>query len=119
MPLESYQNLKTWQLGTRVARLCYQLTRQFPKDELFGASSQIRRASSRIPANIAEGYGRGHRGEYLQFHRIAYGSLRELETLLIVSARVGLTYEEDTVPILTLCDEEGRMLLAQIRSLEI
>ena len=79
MGLGSYRELRVWQMSMRLAEDCYRLTRTFPKEELFGLTSQIRRASSRIPANIAEGYGRGHRGEYLQFLRIAQGSLNELE----------------------------------------
>src|SRR5438128_2288659 len=79
MGLESYRDLRVWQLSMQLAEDCYRLTRSFPREETFGLTSQIRRASSRIPANIAEGYGRSHRGEYLQFLRVAQGSLKELE----------------------------------------
>jgi four helix bundle protein len=118
MPLESYRDLKVWQLGMRIAELCYPLTRQFPREELFGLTNQIRRASSRIPANIAEGYGRGHRGEYLQFLRIARGSLKETETHLLLAVRVGLAQEEAVSGILALCDEEGKMLGSLMRGIE-
>jgi four helix bundle protein len=90
MALESYRELRVWQGGMDLEVECYQLTKGFPKDELFHLTSQIRRAASSIPANIAEGYGRGHRGEYIQFLRISQGSLKELETHLLLSARVGI-----------------------------
>src|SRR5258708_16398670 len=118
MSLESYQELKVWQLGMTIAEQCYFLTKNYPKDELFGLTSQIRRASARIPANIAEGYGRGHRAEYRQFLRISNGSLKELETHLLLSARVETTSPEVVAPILGLCEEERKMLIALIRSLE-
>jgi four helix bundle protein len=117
MRLESYRDLKVWQKGMDLAEVCYRLTRSFPREELFGLTSQIRRASSAIPANIAEGYGRGHRGEYLQFLRIARGSLKELETHLLLSGRVALVSSDELQPIMAQCDEVGRMLAALINSL--
>jgi four helix bundle protein len=115
--LDSYQDLVVWQTGMEIAAQCYFLTRVFPREELFGPTSQIRRASSGIPANIAEGYGRGHRGEYIQFLRIAQGSLKELETHLLLAIRVELLGAEEAAPVLALCDSEGRMLGSMIRSL--
>ena len=116
--VESYRELIVWQRGMDLAVACYQLTKAFPKEELYGMTSQIRRASSSIPANIAEGYGREHRNEYIRFLQIAQGSLKELETHLILSARVTLTTEPAIQPILTRCDEVGRMLRALIRKLQ-
>ena len=81
-------------------------------------AGQINRSSSRIPATIAEGYGRGHRGEYLQFLRIARGSLKELETHLMLSVRVGLAPEDEVNEIISDCEDEGKMLGGLIRSLE-
>jgi four helix bundle protein len=118
MAVESYRDLIVWQKGMDLAVACYQLTRTFPREELYGITSQIRRASSSIPANIAEGYGREHRNEYIRFLQIAQGSLKELETHLILSARVTLTTEPTIAPILTRCDEVGRMLRALIRKLQ-
>ncbi len=116
--MESYRELIVWQKGMDLAVACYQLTKAFPKEELYGMTSQIRRASSSIPANIAEGYGREHRNEYIRFLQIAQGSLKELETHLILSSRVILTSEAAIQPILTRCDEVGRMLRALIRKLQ-
>ena len=86
--LHSYKELLVWQKGMQIAEACYILTRGFPKSKIYGMTSQIRRAGSEIPANIAEGYGRGHRLEYVHFVRIANGSLNELENHLLLSVRV-------------------------------
>jgi four helix bundle protein len=73
--------------------ICYQLTQDFPKAELYGLTSQIRRAAVSVPSNIAEGYGRTSNNEYIRFLQIALGSLRELDTQLIIARRVGLAAE--------------------------
>ena len=101
-----------------VAELCYRVTRTFPKEELYGLTSQIRRAAASIAANIAEGNGRENRGEYIQFLRIAQGSLKELETHVLLSQRVGLVGREDSEALLGKCEGIGKMLRALIRSLQ-
>jgi four helix bundle protein len=101
-----------------LAEIGYRLTKRFPKDELFGMTSQIRRAASSIPANIAEGYGRDSRGEYHQFLRVLQGSLKELETHLILCTRVGILAEPDAQITLEHCDRLGKMLHRLIRSLQ-
>jgi four helix bundle protein len=101
-----------------LAEECYRLSKLFPSLEMYGMTSQIRRAAVSVPANIAEGYGREHRQEYIHFLQIAQGSLKELETHLILSGRVGLTVYTDIDPILQQCDMIGRMLRALIRSLQ-
>jgi four helix bundle protein len=116
--INSYKDLQVWQMGMEIARECYELTRSFPKEELFGMTSQIRRAAASIPANIAEGYGRDSRGEYIQFLRIAQGSLKELETHLILCEQVSIAKPNSTTELQSRCDEEGRMLRALIRSLQ-
>ncbi|NEU73105.1 four helix bundle protein [Hassallia byssoidea VB512170] len=118
--IRSYQDLQVWQEGMNLAEACYQLTRTFPKDELYGMTSQIRRASASIPANVAEGYGREYRAEYIRHLRIAQGSLKELETHLLLSARagVGLTTTQAVNPILNKSESVGKLLRALIRSLE-
>jgi len=100
------------------AEMAYTLTRQFPKEELFGMTSQIRRAAASIPANIAEGWGRDTTGEFQRFLRISQGSLRELETHLILAQRVGLATPEATTPLLESCQILGRQLIALQRSLQ-
>jgi len=117
MALRSYRDLRVWQEGMALAEVCYDLTRRFPKEELFGLTSQIRRAASSIPANIAEGYGRAGRREYLQFLHVAQGSLKELETHLLLAARVRCCKETDVDPLLQHTETVGKMLAALIRKL--
>ncbi len=116
--IRSYRDLRVWQAGMDLAEACYVLTKRFPKDELFGMTAQIRRAATSVPANIAEGYGRNSRGEYGQFPRIAQGSLKELETHVLLSTRVGLLVPSETKNVLEQCDHLGRMLHRLIRSLQ-
>ena len=117
-PIHSYRDLRVWQQAMSLAEACYRITRQFPKEELYGITSQIRRAAASVPANIAEGQGRENRGDYIQFLRVAQGSLKELETHLILSHRVKLTTVEDVEPLLAQCEAVGKMLRALIRSLQ-
>lgn len=117
-PGQSYRNLRVWNEAMTLAEQCYRLTRGFPKDELYGMTSQIRRSAASVPANIAEGYGRESRGEYVQFLRVAQGSLKELETHILLSQRVGLASEEAFEPVVNQCETVGKMLRALIRSLQ-
>ncbi len=115
--IQSYRDLRVWQKGMDLAEACYSITKEFPKEEMYGMTSQIRRAAASIPANISEGYGREYRAEYVQFLRIAQGSLKELETHLILSVRVKLTTSQAVNPILSECESLGKMLRSLIRSL--
>ncbi len=101
-----------------LAEACYLLTRSFPKDELFGLTSQIRRSAAAIAANIAEGHGREQTRSFIQFLRIAQGSLKELETHLLLSQRVGLLSEADAVDPMRRANEIGKMVRSLIRSLQ-
>jgi four helix bundle protein len=116
--ISSYRELHVWQQAMDLAELCYRSTRAFPREELYGAVAQIRRAAASIPANIAEGNGRENRGEYIQYLRIAQGSLKELETHVLLSQRVGLVSRDSAEPMLDKCEAVGKMLRALIRSLQ-
>ena len=116
--VRSYRDLQVWQRAMDVAVGTYELTRAYPKDELFGLTSQSRRAAASIAANIAEGYGRASKPSYLSFLRIARGSLKELETHRILAERVGLLASGATAPLLDQTDEVGRMLHGLITRVE-
>jgi four helix bundle protein len=118
MVVRSYRDLRVWKEAMDLAEACYRLTADFPKAELFGMTAQIRRASVSIAANIAEGYGRERTGAYAQFLRIAQGSVKELETHLLLACRVGLVGKDSAVSVLDTCDTVGRMLRSLIRSIE-
>jgi four helix bundle protein len=107
-----------WKAAIEVAVECYEATRVFPNSETYGMTSQIRRASTSIAANIAEGHGRNGTAQFVQFLKIAQGSLKELETHLIISMRVGLLEEAQEAALQARCDEIGRMLRSLIRSLQ-
>ena len=115
--IHDFKDLKIWQKGMDIAEKCYFLTKLFPKDELYGMIQQIRRSAASIPANIAEGYGRRSTPEYIRFLNIAQGSINELETHLILSARVGLCNQKDVESIIFLLREESRMIIALIKRL--
>lgn len=100
-----------------LAEACYVLVRVFPKDELFGLTSQVRRAAASVPANIAEGYGRELTRSYIQSLRVAQGSLKELETHLLLAQRVGILTTDRLSPVMARCDETGKILRALIRAL--
>ena len=116
--INSYRDLKVWQDAMTLAEACYRETRGFPREELFGLTSQIRRAASSIAANIAEGHGRETSGSFVQSLRISQGSLKELETHLILSGRIGLLRTSHIDPLLGRCEELGKMLRSLIRSLQ-
>ena len=116
--IKSYRDLLVWQQAMDLAVLCYSLTRSFPREEMFGFTSQIRRASASIAANIAEGHGRENSGSFVQFLRIAQGSLKETETHLLLSERVGLLKADQLAPAMKACDEIGRILRSLIRTLQ-
>ncbi|WP_109576005.1 four helix bundle protein [Aminobacter sp. AP02] len=116
--INSYKDLVVWQVSVELAVNCYSATKVFPTNEAFGMTAQIRRASTSIAANIAEGHGRESTGSFIQFLRVAQGSLKELETHIILSGRVGLMRDAETRKLLEQSDEIGRMLRSMIRSLQ-
>ena len=101
-----------------LAVLCYDKTRTFPKSEMFGLTSQIRRAAASISANIAEGNGRENTGVYIQFLRVAQGSLKELETQILLSEAVSLMDATSAREVLEQCEQVGKLLRSLIRALQ-
>jgi four helix bundle protein len=117
MTVRFYRDLVVWQKSMVLAADVYRLTRHFPKQEEFRISGQMIRAGTSIPANIAEGHGRGTRRDYAHFVSIAKGSVAELETFLLLSRELSLASEEHVSPVLALAEEVGRMLSALRRRL--
>jgi four helix bundle protein len=115
--IESYRDLKVWRLGMDIAVDVWRLTGRYPREELFGLVSQSRRAASSVPANIAEGYGRNSSASYVHFLRIAQGSLKELETHVLLAERIGMAAPDASAAILSQTDELGRMLNALIQKI--
>ena len=87
--MKNYKELDVWKKSVGLALALYKTTNRFPSSEKFGLTSQIRRAATSVPANIAEGWGRGTTKEYIQFLHVARGSLPELETHLIIALKLG------------------------------
>jgi four helix bundle protein len=114
--VQSYRDLRVWQEAMDLAEDCYRLTKQFPREELFGLTSQIRRSAASVPANIAEGYGRDSTKAYVNQLRIAQGSLKEVETHLLLSQRVGITTDDNIALALKRSETVGKMLRSLIRN---
>ena len=110
MSVKSYQDLIVWQKSMDLVVVCYRIAQSFPKEEIFGLTSQLKRSVVSIPANIAEGHGRLTRGEYINFLGIAQGSLRETETHLLIAKRLNFTRDEQLQPAISLIEEIGKML---------
>jgi four helix bundle protein len=112
---QHYRDLLVWQKAIALVTDIYRLTREFPKDELYGLTSQIRRAAVSIPSNIAEGQGRLTRGEFRQFLGQARGSYAELDTQLISANNLG--YLRDSSDLFGSLSEVGRLLNGLLSSL--
>lgn len=106
----NHRDLDVWQKSIELVEHVYLLSAQFPSDERFGLTSQIRRSAVSVPANIAEGAGRNGAREFVRFLGIARGSLAETETHLTLSVRLGLTKKDDVQPVRELVTRVGEML---------
>lgn len=118
MAIQSYKDLVVWQKGMELVVGVYQVTEHFPKGEQFALTNQIRRAAVPVPANIAEGHGRLHRGDFLHHLSIARGSLYEVETHLEVAMRLGYVHQEQTQESADAIQQIGRLLTGLIKSLK-
>ncbi|WP_274534811.1 four helix bundle protein [Mesorhizobium sp. ORS 3428] len=116
--MNSYRDLIVWKAALDLAVDCYSATKGFPNSEAYGMTSQTRRSAASIAANVAESHGRENTGSFIQFLRMAQGSLKELETHVILSEKVGLLVEKELVRLLNQAEEVGKMLRSVIRSLQ-
>lgn len=115
--MNNYKELKVWQMAIDLAEAIYQLTSSFPKEEKYGLISQLRRASVSVASNIAEGAGRNTDGEFRQMLGIAYGSLCEVETQLILASRFDMINAEQLENQSIQVDSIQKMLYSLIRKL--
>lgn len=117
--IKSYKDLEVWRVAVDVSVSVYAATREFPREETYGLTAQMRRAAVSIPSNIAEGYGRESTASYVHFLRIAQGSTKELETQLIIAGRIGALDAALRADLQANLDSISRMLRSLIRSLEM
>ena len=117
--ITSYKDLLVWQKSLVLTVGIYELTKKFPHEEIYGLTSQMRRAAASIPANIAEGSTRGYLKGYINFLSIAYGSGAELETFLTIAKKLKYISEEELNEPTQRLDEIMRMLNGLIRKLKV
>lgn len=108
--VKSFHDLVAWQKAMELVTEIYKVSQKFPKEEMFGLTSQIRRAGISIPSNIAEGRGKSSKGEFQQFLYHARGSLAELETQLLIAINLGYLEKEEVSHIIQLIARIGRLL---------
>ena len=114
---QSFKDLLVWNRAVQLTVAVYKFTASFPVSEQFGLTSQLRRAAVSIASNVAEGYGKSTKGEYLLFLGHARGSKCEVETQLVISGALGFGSEKERQLAECLADEVGRMLVAMMRTL--
>ena len=113
-----HKDLIVWQKAILLTQVIYSLTKQFPRDEVFGLTNQIRRAVISVPSNIAEAFNRGSDKEFIYFLKVAKGSAAEVETQLIISKKLNYINDDDVKPALDLYNEIVRMLGTLIIKIE-
>ncbi|MDD3181478.1 MAG: four helix bundle protein [Alphaproteobacteria bacterium] len=118
MTVLSHKNLEVWQRSMSLVTQIYRLTKLFPKEELYGLTSQMRRAAISIPSNIAEGRSKRSTKDYIRFVNIAYGSAAELETQLIIAMNLDYIANEQMATVSNELSEVGKMLNGLVAGLE-
>ena len=116
--IKNFQDLRIWQIGIEVVKDIYILTKKFPKEELYGLTSQMRRSAVSIPSNIAEGFRRYYNKEYKQFLHIALGSCAELETQIIIASELDYVNETDKTELIEKIKYICRMTVKLINKLQ-
>src|SRR5918911_3360308 len=110
MALKSYSELIAWQKAMDLVQTIYETVRVFPKEEIYGLTSQLKRAAVSVPSNIAEGQGRKSAREFIHHLSIAYGSLMEVETQILIAIRLGYLSQQDAEQITERTSEIGRLI---------
>lgn len=118
MSIKNYRDLAAWQHSMSIVKIVYEHTRGFPREEIYGLTSQMRRAATSVPANIAEGSGRGTTKEFLRFIDIANGSLKELETHILIAEQLNFFSPNVVEDLLKKTNEIGRIIYYLKGSLE-
>ena len=113
----NYRDLIAWQKAMDLVEMVYQATRGFPKEEIYGLTSQVRRAAVSIASNIAEGEGRRSAGDFQRFLSMAYGSLREVETQILIAERLHYLPAEKASELMGAAGEIGRVVNGLMASL--
>jgi four helix bundle protein len=116
--MSTFRNLLVWQKSMDLVTKMYSSTQKFPKEELFGLTSQIRRSAVSIPSNIAEGYGRDSNKEYLRFLNVSIGSLFELQTQIEIAKNIMYLNEKDFNDLYENSREIERMLVSFIKKIK-
>jgi four helix bundle protein len=116
--VRNYFDLTAWQKSRQMVKRVYEATRTFPRDEIYGLRSQLRRAAVSVPSNIAEEYGRGTRKDYIHFLQIARGSLYEVQTQLILSQDLSYLAAGVVTDLLANANDCSQLVGGLIRSLE-
>jgi four helix bundle protein len=118
MAESSFRSLEVWRVSMEVTGAVYQASRAFPRDEVYGVTSQLRRATAAVAANIAEGNGRDHAGDYFRHLSIARGSLCEAETFVELSLRLGYLKAADAEPLFQFMQRVGKMLNKLVQAIK-
>ena len=116
--MSNYKTLDAWKVSMELVKEIYLLTKQFPKEELYGLTSQIRRSAVSIPTNIAEGLGRQYKKDTLQFFYVSRGSIYELETLINIGLMANIISENDFQKLLPPIERALKLLYGLIKSYE-
>lgn len=115
--IRSFRDLNVWQKGIDLVKKIYKETKDFPKEEIYGLTSQLRRAAVSIPSNIAEGHIRQHRAEFKQFLSVALGSLAELETQIVISRELEYITTEASQNLIEQVSSLGKMIRGLMKKL--
>ena len=116
--VKSYKDLIVWQKAMILVKTIYTITKKYPKEEIYGLTSQLRRSAVSVACNIAEGQTRNSTGEFKQFLGISKGSLAETETLILLSKDLNLISSDESEELTKATDEIGRLLNGLLNSLK-